>query len=118
MLLGPVLKNPPPPIVFGTGTVDRVASFKLLGVPITNNLSWEEHGSVISTRASKRIHFFQTAETFVNDYSDDLLLYYKSVIRPVLECACPVWQSDLTADQLDRLESIQYLVFKQLYRFF
>jgi hypothetical protein len=31
MLLSPVLKNPPPPIVFGTGAVDRVASFKLLG---------------------------------------------------------------------------------------
>jgi hypothetical protein len=39
--------------------------------------------------------------------SDDLLLYYKSVIRPVLEYACPVWQSGLTADQRDRLESIQ-----------
>jgi hypothetical protein len=39
--------------------------------------------------------------------SDDLLLYYKSVIRPVLEYGCPVWQSDLTTEQRDRLESIQ-----------
>ena len=69
MLLGPVLKNPPPPIVFDTGTVDRVATFKLLGVTIMNNLSWEEHVSVISTKASKRIHLkkIKTAETFIND---------------------------------------------------
>jgi hypothetical protein len=39
--------------------------------------------------------------------SDDSLLYYKSVIRPVLEYVCPVWQSGLTADQRDRLESVQ-----------
>jgi hypothetical protein len=37
--------------------------------------------------------------------SDDLLLYYTSVVRPVLEYACLVWQSGLTADQRDRLES-------------
>ena len=32
MLLGPVLKDPPPLIVIDTGTVDCVTSFKLLGV--------------------------------------------------------------------------------------
>jgi hypothetical protein len=106
MLLGPVLKNPPPPIVFDTGTVDRVATFKLLGVTIMNNLSWEEHVSVISTKASKRIHFLKLLKRS-SMTSDDLLLYYKSVIRPVLEYGCPVWQSGLTAEQRDRLESIQ-----------
>jgi Reverse transcriptase (RNA-dependent DNA polymerase) len=94
MLLGPVLKNPPPPIVFGTGTVDRVASFKLLGVTITNNLSWEEHVSLISTKAGKRIHFLKLLKRS-SMTSDDLILYYKSVIRLVLEYACPVWQSGL-----------------------
>ena len=38
---------------------------------------------------------------------DDLLQYYKSVIRPVIEYACPVWQSGLTIEQRCRLESIQ-----------
>ena len=38
---------------------------------------------------------------------DDLLYYYKSIIRPVLEYACPVWQSGLTVEQRDRLESVQ-----------
>jgi hypothetical protein len=39
--------------------------------------------------------------------SDDLLLYYKSVIRLVVEYACPVGQSSLTSEQKDRLEMIQ-----------
>ena len=71
-----------------------------------NNLSWEEHVSVISTKASKRIHFLKLLKRS-SMTSDDLLLYYKSVIRPVLEYGCPVWQSGLTAEQRDRLESIQ-----------
>jgi hypothetical protein len=37
----------------------------------------------------------------------DLLHYYKSVVQPVLEYACPVWQSGLDVEQRDRLESVQ-----------
>jgi hypothetical protein len=33
--------------------------------------------------------------------------YYKSVIRPTIEYACPVWQYGLTDEQRDRLESLQ-----------
>jgi hypothetical protein len=37
-----------------------------------------------------------------------MLQYYKSVIRSVLDYACPVWQSSLTVRQQDRLhDSIQ-----------
>ena len=38
---------------------------------------------------------------------DDLLQYYKAIIWPVIEYACPVWQSGLTVEQRGRLESIQ-----------
>jgi hypothetical protein len=43
MLLGPVLPNPPPQIVVNEDTVERVTSFRLLGVVVANNLNWEEH---------------------------------------------------------------------------
>jgi len=36
---------------------------------------------------------------------DDLLCFYSTVIRPVLEYACPVWHSSLTAAQTKALES-------------
>ena len=39
--------------------------------------------------------------------SDDLLYYYKSVIRPVTEYACAVWHSGITVEQRDQLEAIQ-----------
>jgi hypothetical protein len=43
MMLGPALLNPPPLTVINDRTTERVASFKLIGVTIANNLNWDEH---------------------------------------------------------------------------
>jgi len=41
-------------------------------------------------------------------YVDDLMYYYQSVVRPVLEYACPSsWHSSLTKEQLKLLEDVQ-----------
>jgi hypothetical protein len=107
MLLGPVLQHPPSLITFDTGTVERVTSFKLLGITISNNFNWDEHVSEISAN-NKRLHFLKLLKRS-SVTRDDLLLYYKTVIRPVIEYAsCPVWhQSALTVEQRNRLETIQ-----------
>jgi len=38
---------------------------------------------------------------------DDLLFFYCSAIRPIMEYACPVWHSGLTVKQSRTLESLQ-----------
>jgi len=38
---------------------------------------------------------------------DDLMYYYQSVVRPVLEYACPCWHSSLTKEQTKPLEDVQ-----------
>ena len=38
---------------------------------------------------------------------EDLIHFYFSVVRPVLEYACPSWHTGLTRDQSDRLETVQ-----------
>ena len=106
MLLGPVKKDPPPLIEFGSITVERVCSFKLLGVNIMDNLSWDDHVSAICSKAGKRLHLLKLLRRSSVTASDQLQ-FYKSVIRPVIDYACPVWQSGLTADQRERLESVQ-----------
>ena len=77
-------KNPPPLINFETGSVERVTSFKLLGLTITNNLNWDEHINAISVKAGRRLHFLKLLKRSCVA-CDDLLCYYKSIIRPVLE---------------------------------
>jgi Domain of unknown function (DUF1891) len=101
-----VLSNPPPQIVVNDDTVERVTSFKLLGIIIANNLNWDQHVASIYAKANKRLHFLKLLKRS-SVTVDDLLQYYKSVIRPTIEYACPVWQSGLTIEQRDLLESIQ-----------
>jgi hypothetical protein len=114
MLLGPILKNPPDQIVLNTVNIERVTSFKLLGITVMNNMSWENHVSAICAKSSKRLHFLTILKRSAVSPTD-LLQFYKCVIRPVIEYACPVWQSSLTSDQSDRLESVQRRALKIIY---
>jgi hypothetical protein len=93
MLLGPVTSHPLTNIAInkGQGIVEQESSFKLLGVVITNNLQWEEHATSICAKVNKRLHFLKLLKR-AGVTTADLLQYYKSVIRPVVEHACPVWQ--------------------------
>ena len=106
MLFGRITANPPPNVTFNTNAVDRVTSFKLLGLIITDNLSWENHVNAVCAKAGTHLHFLKLLKRSSVTF-DDLLHYDKSIIRPVIEYACPVWQSGLTIDQRGRLESIQ-----------
>ena len=40
-------------------------------------------------------------------YTDDMLYFYTSVIRPILEYACPEWHTSLTKEQTKQIEVIQ-----------
>jgi len=46
---------------------------------------------------------------------DDLFHFYATVIRSVLEYACPVWHSGLTVEQRNRIEVIQKRVFRIIF---
>ena len=45
----------------------------------------------------------------------DLLAYYRTLIRPILEYACPVWHARLTKGESDILEKIQKRALKIIY---
>ena len=45
----------------------------------------------------------------------DLLYFYTSVVRPILEYACPVWHTGLTAAQSDAFESLQRRAMRIMY---
>ena len=69
--------------------IERVESFKLLGVVLSSDLSWSEHVDYMLRKVAKRmycIHYLVRAR--VKD--TDVLTIYCSVIRTVLEYACPV----------------------------
>jgi ribonuclease P/MRP protein subunit RPP40 len=109
MLLGSVTYHP----LTNKGIVKQVTSFKLLGVVITNNLLWEQHVTTICAKVNKRLNLSKLLKR-AGVTTADLLQYYESVIRPVVEYACPVRQSGLTIAQRDRLESLQRHAIKMI----
>jgi hypothetical protein len=114
MLLGSITKNPPPLLQLNGQPIERVSSYKLLGLQVTDTLKWNEHVSSLCSKAAQRLHFLQQLKRAAMT-SEDLLYYYQSVVRPVTEYACAVWHTSLTQEQTKQLESIQRRAMKLIY---
>jgi len=76
----------------------------LLRVHLANDLKWMQHVDAISLKVSSRLYFLKQLKRS-GDGPEDLLFFYVTAIRPVLEYACPVWHSSLTVAQTKALES-------------
>jgi len=59
MLIGPVLKDPPPSVSLSGAPVDRVTVFKLSGVHVASDLKWSHHVDAITSKAAARLHFLK-----------------------------------------------------------
>lgn len=106
MLIGTVRINPPPTLQLDGQSIDRVRSYKLLGLHITDKLKWNEHASYICSKAAQRLHFLKQLKRSGMS-NEDLLYYYQSVVWPVGEYACVVWHTSLTKGQTKQLEAIR-----------
>ena len=94
-------------LVISSTAVERVSTYKLLGVVVGSNLKWEDHVSAITYKAARRIWFLKKLKR-AGASAEDLAYYYQEVIRPVMmEYASPVWHSNLTKGQTRALEDVQ-----------
>ena len=71
-----------------------------------NDLKWAQHVEAISYKAASRLHFLKQLKRS-GAGQNDLLCFYGTVTRPVLEYACPAWHSSLRAAQSKTIEAIQ-----------
>ena len=84
------------PYIYMNGNyIERVSQAKVLGVTISSDLSWNAHvDEEIISKARKRVYMiYQLKRAGINQ--NDLIRIYVSVIRPVVEYACPVWHTNL-----------------------
>ena len=95
-----------PPLSTPAGPIQRVITFKLLGLHLDASLSWTTHINTIISKASKRLYFLKQLKR-AGVPPHQLLHFYTAVIRPVLEYASPVWHHSITRAQSYQLESIQ-----------
>jgi len=72
MLIGNIRANPPPTLQLHGHSIERVQSYKLLGLYVTDTLKWNEHVSRICSKAAQRLHFLKQLKRSAMS-TDDLL---------------------------------------------
>ena len=86
--------------------IDRLSVTKILGVWISEDLSWSRNCQEICKRAYSRLSMI-TKLKYVGFSLEDLLDIYILFIRSVTEYCAVAFHSSLTQDQSDKLEGIQ-----------
>ena len=93
------------PICTGGVVIERVKSFKLLGVVISEDLTWGVHCDYIIKKANRHLHALRTLKKYGLP-TLDLITVYCSLIRSVIEYASAVFEN-LPKYLSDALEGIQ-----------
>ena len=90
-----------PELTVGGINIEKVCSFKVLGVIISQDLTWKEH-----VLACKRLFIiYQLIRSGIS--VADVIAIYCSLIRSVLEYCSPVWHCGLSLGQSTEIESVQ-----------
>ena len=106
--------SPIPPIYVGGHNVSRTKSYKLLGIWLDYDLKWKTNTEYIIKKATKRLYLIKILKSY-GAPMDDLLAFYCSVIRPILEYGAEIWNGGLTQEQKKSIERIQKRVLKIIY---
>ena len=91
--------------------LDKRKSTKLLGIWISDDLSWSRNCKEITIKAFSRLSML-TKLKYVGVSVEDLLDIYKLHIRSITEYCSVVFHSRLTKEESDKLERIQRVCLK------
>ncbi len=83
-----------PYINIDVAAIERVSQVKVIGVTLSSDLSWNSHVDRIVSKVRKRVFLIYQLER-AGIGQCDLVRIYISVIRPVVEYACPAWHTNL-----------------------
>ena len=93
------------PLLISDCPLERVYSYKYLGVWLTSTLSWSVHISKVCARARRQVGILYR-KFYGHANSPTLFQLYLSFVRPLLEYAAPVWDPHHKG-LIDSLESVQ-----------
>ena len=83
------------PITVNGKSLEVVDSAKILGLSISSNLKWNNHIDQIISKARKRLYSLSQLKK-ANVGMKELVLFFTTCIRPILEYASPVFHNSLT----------------------
>ncbi len=102
------------PVKINNVPLEVVQHAKILGLNVSDNLKWNYHVNEIVKKSSKRLYFLiQLKRSKVGPL--ELVKFYKSCIRSLVEYACPVFHDGLPMYLSRDLESIQRRAMRIIY---
>ncbi|KAI3372007.1 hypothetical protein L3Q82_006878 [Scortum barcoo] len=97
--------DPHTPIHIKGMTVERVNSFKFLGVHISEDLTWTTGCSKLVKKAHQRLFFLRTLRK--NHLSSDILVnFYRCTIESILTSCITVWYGSCSAADRKALQRV------------
>ena len=101
------------PIFISGFPVEVVSTFKLLGVMLSNDLTWRVHVDFVLKKANSRLYALRKLRRAGLNQSN-LVNVYCSLVRTCLEYASPSWAS-LSATLSEDIESLQRRALRIIY---
>ena len=95
--------------------LEQVTEKKLLGVLITENLTWDANTNLITRNAYKRMSILHRLSAFCPPL-DELVKIYILYIRSVVENSAVVWHSSLTLANEVAIERVQKVALRIILR--
>ena len=103
-----------PRLCINGSPIELVHSFKVLGLTLNDKLKWQENVEIMVKKAAKRLYILRVFNR-IKVPSADLLTIYFSLVRSMLEYACPVWHTTLPQYLSDKIEKVQKRAFRIIY---
>ncbi|PIK41222.1 hypothetical protein BSL78_21929 [Apostichopus japonicus] len=95
----------PPPVVIKDLAVNRVSSYKYLGVVLDDQLNWHDHIDYLVRRINPRLYCLRKLNTF-NISRNILSIFYNSVIFSVWSYCVNCWGGNVNGTDRKRIDSI------------
>jgi len=112
MILGEANFGDIPHLQIDGNQIEHVSDFNIIGLQLSDNLHWDCNVEFICNKISSKLYFLKRAGLS----TDHLKYFYVTVIRPISEYACTVWNHNLTSTLSDQLESYQKSTANYLWR--
>ena len=88
-------RDPQPPVTIGGAVVERVETFKYLGVNINEKLKWEEHTSVVVSKAQQRLYGLRRLKKFGLSLKT-IKAFYRGTVESLLTSSFTSWYGSCT----------------------
>ena len=91
-----------PPIIIQGTQIERVSSYKYLGIYVDASLSWSAHIDYICSKAQQRIYFLRRLRSF-GASKPIMLLFFQSIVLSVIMYGCTAWYGSLSVQRTNQI---------------